>query len=115
MRYAPEIPAELDRIVAKTLEKDREERYQVVKDLALDLKRLKQRLEFETELAQIAPPEERNGSDRQVVAEKELALTWLERGFAAVRSVSFIKMSRCGARRSDPRFAVLLRGMGITP
>src|SRR5204862_245820 len=33
----------------KALKKDKEERYQVVKDLGLDLKSLKQRLEFEEE------------------------------------------------------------------
>ncbi|MDQ3650198.1 MAG: serine/threonine protein kinase [Acidobacteriota bacterium] len=46
-RYVPDVPVELERIVMKALRKDREERYQVVKDLALDLKSLKQRLEFE--------------------------------------------------------------------
>ncbi|HET9533245.1 MAG TPA: protein kinase, partial [Blastocatellia bacterium] len=50
-RYEAAVPAELERIVAKALEKDREDRYQVVKDLLLDVKRLKQRLEFEAELA----------------------------------------------------------------
>ena len=43
-RYVPEIPEELQRIVGKALEKDPEERYQGVKDLELDLKRLKQKL-----------------------------------------------------------------------
>lgn len=38
-------PEELERILAKALAKDREERYQTVKDLAIDLRRLKQRLE----------------------------------------------------------------------
>jgi serine/threonine protein kinase/tetratricopeptide (TPR) repeat protein len=60
-RYAPEIPAELDRIVTKALEKDREERYQVVKDLALDLKKLKRHMEFELDLERTIPPEERSG------------------------------------------------------
>ncbi|HEV2834588.1 MAG TPA: protein kinase, partial [Pyrinomonadaceae bacterium] len=41
------IPAELTRIVTKCLKKDREERYQVVKDLWLDLKALKQELDFQ--------------------------------------------------------------------
>src|SRR5919106_4870838 len=41
------VPAELTRIVTKCLKKDREERYQVVKDLWLDLKALKQELEFQ--------------------------------------------------------------------
>ncbi len=49
--HSSAVPAELERIISKALEKDREERYQVVKDLLLDIKRLKQRLEFEAELA----------------------------------------------------------------
>ncbi len=44
------VPAELERIVSKALAKEREERYQTVKDLGLDLRRLKQRLEFEAEM-----------------------------------------------------------------
>ena len=47
----PETPAELERIVSKALRKDREERYQGVKDLLLDLKRLKEDLDFQARLA----------------------------------------------------------------
>ncbi len=39
------VPIELQRIVSKTLRKDREERYQTIKDLLLDLKSLKRELE----------------------------------------------------------------------
>jgi serine/threonine-protein kinase len=39
------VPAELQRIVSKALRKDREERYQTVKDLLLDLKSLKREME----------------------------------------------------------------------
>src|SRR5438552_4293669 len=46
-QFAPEAPPELVRIVMKTLRKDREERYQVVKDLLLDLKSLKEELDFQ--------------------------------------------------------------------
>jgi serine/threonine protein kinase/Tol biopolymer transport system component len=49
-RVAPGVPPELARIVTKALRKDREERYQVVKDLWLDLKALKQELEFQDKL-----------------------------------------------------------------
>ncbi|HET9480090.1 MAG TPA: protein kinase, partial [Pyrinomonadaceae bacterium] len=49
------VPAELTRIVTKCLKKDREERYQVVKDLWLDLKALRQELEFQKNRAGEAP------------------------------------------------------------
>jgi serine/threonine protein kinase/tetratricopeptide (TPR) repeat protein len=45
-----DLHSEFERIVTKSLRKDRDERYQVVKDLLLDLKSLKQRMEFEAEL-----------------------------------------------------------------
>jgi serine/threonine protein kinase/Tfp pilus assembly protein PilF len=50
-RYSREVPAELERIVSKALRKDRDERYQTIKDLLLDLQSLKQDLEFEKKLA----------------------------------------------------------------
>ena len=50
-RVAPGVPPELVRIVNKSLRKDREERYQVVKDLWLDLKALRQELEFQNKFA----------------------------------------------------------------
>ncbi|MEP6569814.1 MAG: protein kinase [Acidobacteriota bacterium] len=48
--FAPEAPAELDRIVAKALEKNQDERYQGVKDFLVDLRQLRKKLEFQTEL-----------------------------------------------------------------
>jgi serine/threonine protein kinase/predicted Zn-dependent protease len=49
-RYTREVPAELERIVSKALRKDREERYQTIKDLLIDFKGVKQELEFEARL-----------------------------------------------------------------
>src|SRR5262245_54218797 len=49
-RYGVEAPTELERIVLKSLAKKKEERYQTVKDLALDLKSLAQELEFNVRL-----------------------------------------------------------------
>lgn len=46
-RFMPEAPEELEWIAAKLLAKDREDRYQTARELLSDLKRLKQRLEFE--------------------------------------------------------------------
>jgi eukaryotic-like serine/threonine-protein kinase len=53
-RFSPEVPAELEAIVKKALRKDRDERYQVVNDMLLELKNLKQQLEFEAELGRSA-------------------------------------------------------------
>ncbi len=61
----PDCPAELERIVTKALQKEREERYQLVKDLGLDLKSLKRRLEFEAELERTGGPSGRTGELRQ--------------------------------------------------
>ena len=61
-RYAREVPAELERIVEKALRKDREERYQVIKDMLLDLKRLKQKLEVDAEIERTVPPELRGAT-----------------------------------------------------
>ena len=68
-RHAPDVPAELERIVAKALRKDAEERYQSSKELALDLKSLKQRLEFEAELERTGAPERGNAAQRVATGE----------------------------------------------
>src|ERR1041385_3426658 len=63
VRVAPGVPPELVRIVNKSLRKDREECYQVVKDLWLDLKALKQELEFQDKLdASVASEADANGT-----------------------------------------------------
>jgi len=63
-RYARGVPVELERILTKALHKNREERYQVIKDFGLDLKSLKHRLEFEAELERTVPPESTAGVSR---------------------------------------------------
>jgi len=53
----PQAPAELQRIVRKSLQKNTDERYQTVKDLQLDLKNLKRELEFSEELERSQIPQ----------------------------------------------------------
>jgi serine/threonine-protein kinase len=66
-RYSREVPAELERIVSKALRKNRDERYQTIKDLLLDLQSLKQQLEFERAAR-------RTGSTRE---DKTLQASWI--------------------------------------
>ncbi len=54
---SPDLPRELQRIVEKCLRKDRDERYQTVKDLLIDLKDIRQDLEFQNKLEQTASPQ----------------------------------------------------------
>ena len=56
-RYADDIPDELDRIVTKALTKDLDERYQTSKDLLIDLKHLKRKIEVDAEIDRTVPPE----------------------------------------------------------
>jgi eukaryotic-like serine/threonine-protein kinase len=58
-RFTHEVPEELDRIVTKALTKDPEERYQTAKDLLIDLRHLKRKLEVDAEIDRTVPPEVR--------------------------------------------------------
>src|SRR6476659_386405 len=57
VRYAHDIPDELERIVEKALTKDREERYQTARDMLVDLRHLKRKLEVDAEIDRTVPPE----------------------------------------------------------
>jgi serine/threonine protein kinase/Tol biopolymer transport system component len=55
-----ETPLELQRILRKALRKDKEERYQTIKDLLVDLRALKQEVDFEAKLETSVPPDSRS-------------------------------------------------------
>ena len=55
-RYSNEAPEALQWIVTKALTKDRNDRYQTARDMMVDLRRLKQGLEFEAARAQVIAP-----------------------------------------------------------
>jgi serine/threonine protein kinase len=54
---APKVPPELQRIVSKALAKNPDERYQTAKDMLIDLRNLKKRLELDAEIERSASPE----------------------------------------------------------
>jgi len=62
-RYSREVPTELERVVSKALRKNRDERYQTIKDFLLDLKSLKHELEFAAKLERSTSPEIREASE----------------------------------------------------
>jgi serine/threonine-protein kinase len=61
-RFAREVPAELERIVTKALTKDPEERYQTAKDMLIDLRHLKRKLEVDAEIERTVAPELRHSA-----------------------------------------------------
>ena len=60
-RFAPTLPSEFEWIVLKALRKNVDERYQTVKEFESDLKKLKQRAEFQSELERSMGPEKLTG------------------------------------------------------
>jgi serine/threonine-protein kinase len=59
-RFAPNVPTELERIVTKALTKDREDRYQTMKDFLIDLRALKRKIEVDAEIDRTVSPELRS-------------------------------------------------------
>jgi TolB-like protein/Tfp pilus assembly protein PilF len=84
--HRSDVPAELERIVEKALTKEKEERYQLAKELSVDLKRLKQRLEMDAELERSITPEEeaRQASERFSVGSSQAAISGTTQAAAAL-------------------------------
>lgn len=119
---APETPVELERIVTKALEKDVEERYQTIKDMAIDLKRLERQLNVSAELERSAPRASNgdatiaiSGGGQQSAAETASQTAPRVSEFAAARTtssveyvVSEIKRHKRGATLVGGAFILLL-------
>ena len=54
--HAPEVPTELERIVRKALRKNADERYQIVKEMAIDLRSLRREMELNLQLDRSVAP-----------------------------------------------------------
>jgi serine/threonine protein kinase len=50
LEFAPDLPQEVERVLSKALRKDRENRYQSVKDMLIDLQDFKKEAEFQAKL-----------------------------------------------------------------
>jgi serine/threonine protein kinase/Tfp pilus assembly protein PilF len=62
------VPAELQHIVSKALRKDRDERYQTVKSLLIDLRTLKHELDFSAKLERSVSPDKDAATKNSVTA-----------------------------------------------
>lgn len=97
-RFSSEIPSELQRILTKALRKEEEERYQVVKDLLLDLRSLSHDFELKTKLEQSV---ELGLSNRGAVATSRGEMPVHTPKEAAIRNIQYlagkVKLHRNGA------------------
>jgi serine/threonine protein kinase len=74
-RYARDVPESLEWIVTKALTKDRDERYQTAKEMLVDLKRVKQRLEVEAEIERSVSPDSLHLSASSMSGSRSVAPT----------------------------------------
>jgi serine/threonine-protein kinase len=74
-RYVREVPAELERIVNKSLTKNCEERYQSAKDLLIDLRNLKRKLEVDAEIDRTGSPGLRGGASSKAISDQRTPVT----------------------------------------
>ncbi len=82
--YASEVPAEFERIISKALRKEREERYQTIKDLLIDLKSLKEELSFVQKLERSRSPRSGEGlSTRHAATEASESSTTIQNSVVA--------------------------------
>jgi serine/threonine protein kinase/lipopolysaccharide biosynthesis regulator YciM len=84
-RCVPEIPTDLERIVAKTLAKDRTKRYQTANDLLIDLKRLSRELEIGSVVDRSQQPSSRNHAAATVNNKQLITSGFLKSGWAGNR------------------------------
>jgi eukaryotic-like serine/threonine-protein kinase len=118
-RFASNVPAELDWIVTKALRKDRDERYQTIKELLTDLRRLKQKLEFEAELERSVAPD---SATRSTISAAQVVPTISDRVPTTVQTgshpssaeyiVSEIKRHKTGASLLAVLFVIAV-GAGV--
>jgi len=112
-RYSREAPAELERVVMKALRKNREQRYQTIKDMLLDLQSLKQQLEFERKLERStqssqSPAVTGEQADAQIVRQSGARSTVGERG-----PTSAIKLNQRNVVIAIATILIIAAGIGL--
>ena len=86
--FAPETPAELQRIVRKALTKDRDSRYQTARDLMIDLKSLRRDLDIQSEISRSNAPSPRVSDIRAASSDADVGLSEQPTSLAEARPTS---------------------------
>ena len=79
-RFVQGAPAELQRILTRALAKHRDERYQTVRDLYVDLKHFKQEFDFQLKLGSSTGPHDRDAQAGDTVPERVVRTMDADRG-----------------------------------
>jgi eukaryotic-like serine/threonine-protein kinase len=117
-QIVPEIPERLEEIISKTLEKEPDERYQSVKDMLIDLRRLKKKLDLDVEIDRSHAPTSDQISDPHNIATQAMKATASDTiagqttisGAEAVTST--IRRHKLGAAAVFAAGAIVLAGFG---
>ncbi len=63
-----EVPSGIEKIIGKCLRKDRNERYQTIKDVLIDVRDVKQELEFQNKMERTVPPDKPDAKTQSLQA-----------------------------------------------
>src|SRR5205085_656077 len=107
-RSSPDVPAELDRIVRKCLEKRPDRRYQSAKEVAIDLTALKQTLQRGAESRPDRMPEHNLPAELTSFVGREQEVSELARLLASSRLVSLVGAGGAGKTRLALRLASMV-------
>ena len=86
-RFIDDLPQELQRIVTKCLRKERDERYQTMKDVLLDLRELRDELALEAKLERSIRPVSKIENQQTLIAEGEIT----QKGGQQTRSAATVQ------------------------
>ncbi len=103
----PSAPADLQRIIRRCLAKDKEERYQTIKDVAIELKELRRDLETSADPDTTVPPPLRSAEEHDTNSGSSVMVTSARTGSlpSTVSSAEFVAQ---GLKRHKPGVAIAL-------
>jgi serine/threonine-protein kinase len=93
------VPDRLEEIVAKCLAKDKNERYQTTKDLLIDLRNLRRKLDVDAEIERTVAPTTRSGSGNAAVSTQDAQTNIGATNTSQVRNTSSVEYVVSGIKQ----------------